>query len=162
MQYCSFCGKELILKTLLDGSEEKYCFECDHVFFDTPSPAVIVAVTNNKKIILTRSVGWRHHYWGLIAGHIKSGETAEEAATREVHEEVEVDIFNLEIIGTYAAKNRNLLMIGFKAETESDNIRKSMELERAAWFKLYDELPLRPNSIASQVVRNVKSKRVDL
>lgn len=160
LKYCHFCGKELTLKTLLDGSREKYCPYCDHVFFDTSSPAVIVAVTNTDKILLTRSVGWNHPYWGLIAGHVRSGETAEDAAIREVREEVGLKIFNLKILETYAHKRRNLLMIGFSAETRDFQILKSIELEEADWYTLHETLPLRPDSIASQVVRQVCRRRI--
>jgi NAD+ diphosphatase len=153
VKYCCFCGKVLGLKILLDKSTERYCSDCDHVFFDTPSPVVIISVTNMDRVLLTRSVGWKHPYWGLIAGHVKSGETAEEAATREVYEEVGLEIFDLNLIKTYAVKTRNLLMISFMAKTKSVGINKSEELENAAWFKLYEPLPLRPNSIASHVIR---------
>jgi len=153
VKYCYFCGKELIYKTLLDESVERYCPDCDRVFFDTSSPTVIVAIINANRILLTRSVGWKHPYWGLIAGHIKSGETAEEAAMREVHEEVCLEFFDLKILRTYTVKDRNLLMIGFTAKTKNVSIKKSKELEKAAWFKLCEPLPLRPNSIAAQVVK---------
>ena len=70
-KFCCFCGKKLFFKTLLDGSREKYCIECDQVFFNSPSAAVIVAVINGDRILLTRSVDWKHPYWGLVAGHLK-------------------------------------------------------------------------------------------
>jgi len=151
LRYCCFCGEELTSKILLDGSREKYCQKCDRVFFDEPSPAVIVAVTHNDRILLTRSVGWNHPYWGLVAGHIVSGETAEETAIREVREEVGLTVFSLEIVGTFIANARNLLMIGFRSQTEGTDIKKSQELQEAAWFKMDEPLPLRPNSIAHQV-----------
>lgn len=151
MQFCCFCGKKLIFKTLRDGSRERYCSDCDHVFFDAPSPAVIVAVTTADKILLTRSVGWEHPYWGLIAGHVKSGETAEAAAIREVHEEVGLEIRDLNILRTYA-KSQDLLMIGFAAKTNVEGITKSEELEEAAWFELDAPLPLRPKSISWHLV----------
>lgn len=153
LKHCSLCGRELVFKTLLDGSVEQYCSECNQVFFDTPTPAVIVAVTNAGSILLTRSVGWKHSFWGLVAGYIKSGETAEEAAKREVKEEVGLEIFNLELLTTYTRKERNLLMIGFKAETKSTSIIKSKELEKTTWFKLSEPLPLRPNSISTQIIK---------
>jgi len=152
VKYCSSCGQELTFKTLLDGSSEKYCSKCDHVFFNTSSPAVIIAVITTNQILLTRSVGWVHPYWGLIAGHVKSGESAENAAIREVQEEVGLELCDLHLLKTYPLKHRNLLMIGFKAKTQQIRIVKSNELENAAWFPLSEPLPLRPNSIASQVV----------
>ncbi len=105
-----------------------------------------------KRILLTRSVGWLHPCWRLIAGHVKSGESAEKAAIREVQEEVGLELFDLYLLKTYPLKNRNLLMIRFKAKTQQMHIEKSKELENAAWFQLSEPLPLRPNSIASQVV----------
>jgi len=155
LNYCSSCGRELIPKTLLDGTMEKYCPDCDCVFFDEPSPAVIVAVTNGERMLLARSVGWKHHHWGLVAGHVKSGETAEETAIREIREEVGLDVSELEILGTYVIRSRDLLMIGFKAETKGVNIRKSQELEEAEWFRLDEPLPLHPSSISAQIAERI-------
>lgn len=154
-KYCSFCGNELVFKTLLDGSREKYCDECDYVFFNTPSPAVIVMVTNFDRVLLARGVGWKHPYWGLISGHIKIGDTAEQTAFREVHEEVGLRVSNLEFLRTYPTKYEDLLMIAFKAKTEDTTIRKSQELQDARWFNLSDPLPMRPESTAARVVRLV-------
>lgn len=158
LNYCSSCGRKLNPKTLLDGSTEKYCPDCDYVFFDEPSPAVIVAVANADKILLARSVGWKHNRWGLVAGHLKSGETAEEAAIREVREEVGLRVYKLEILGTYAIRSRDLLMIGFKAETKSINIRKSRELEEAKWFSLSEPLPLHPSSISAKIAERILNR----
>lgn len=154
-RYCCFCGKELVLKTLNDGSKEKCCDACDHVFFPTPSPCVIVMVTNASRVLLARGIGWKHPYWALISGHIKSGETAEETAIREVSEEAGLEISNLEFLKTYAAKQRDLLMIAFKAETENASIKKAQELEAAHWFNLHDPLPMRQVSTAAHVVQHV-------
>ena len=63
-----------------------------------------------------------------------------------------MELFDLYLLKTYPLKNRNLLMIGFKAKTQQMHIEKSKELENAAWFQLSEPLPLRSNSVASQVV----------
>ena len=157
LNFCCACDQKLESKTLLDGSIEKYCSQCDRVFFDAPSPAAIVAVINGDKILLTRSVGWNHPYWGLVAGYIKSGETAEEAAIREVKEEVGLDVKKLHIIGTFASKDLDLLMVGYSANSENMDINMSQELEKAEWFYLGNDLPVRPCSIASQVISRIIS-----
>ena len=157
LNFCCACGQKLESKTLLDGSIEKYCSQYDRVFFDVPSPAAIVAVINGDKILLTRSVGWNHPYWGLVAGYIKSGETAEEAAIREVKEEVGLDVKKLNIIGTFASKDLDLLMVGYSANSENMDINMSQELEKAEWFYLGNDLPVRPCSIASQVISRIIS-----
>lgn len=154
-KYCSFCGRELVLKSLLDGSKEKYCDACDYVFFHTPFPAVIVMVINSNRVLLARGVAWKHPYWGLISGHIKLGDTAEQTAIREAHEEVGLEVSNLEFLRTYATKHRDLLMIAFKAETKETSIKKSQELEDARWFNLGDPLPMRSESTSAHIVKHV-------
>jgi NAD+ diphosphatase len=132
--------------------------ECNYVFFLTPSPAVIVMVTNSNNVLLARGVGWKHPYWGLISGHIKVGDTVEQTAIREVREEVGLEVFNLEFLRTYATKYRDLLMIEFKAETKETSIKKSQELEDARWFDLGDPLPMRSESTAAHIVKHVFPK----
>jgi len=145
-KYCCFCGKKLTFKTLSDGSKEKYCAQCDHVFFKTPYPAVIVAVATDDKVLVNER--------GLIAGYIRQGETAEQAASRETREEVGLEISELTFVNTYSAKKRNLLMIGYKAKAKDAHIKKSGELQKAVWCDLNKPLPLRPRSIAAKLVRH--------
>lgn len=151
-RYCGFCGRQLALKTLLDDSREMYCRHCDHVFFDSPSAAIIVAVFNGNRVLLTRGVGWTHPFWGLIAGHVRAGERAEDAVDREVREEVGIELSERRIVGTYAHRRRDLLMIGFTAATRCGTILRSTELEAAGWFDLAGTLPLRPTSIAARLI----------
>lgn len=156
-KYCSFCGKELVLKTLYDGSSEKYCEKCDYVFFLTPFTSVIVMVTNADKVLLVRAVDWKHPYWGLVSGYVRLGETAEHATIREVHEEVGLKVSNVEFLKTFALETRDLLMIAFKAQTETTSITKSQELEDARWFDLSQTLPMRPESVSGRIVQYVSS-----
>ncbi len=154
-RYCSFCGKKLVLKTLRDGSKEKYCDKCDYTFFHIPSPCVIVIVINANRILLAKGVNRKSHCWGLISGYINVGETAEECAIREVREEAGLKISHLEFIKTYAKRDRGLLMIACKAETEETSIKKSQELEDAKWFDLDDELPMQPESTSTRIVKHL-------
>ena len=62
---------------------------------------------------------------------------------------------NLSIVGTFAHKDLDLLMIGFRANSENTDIVISQELEKAEWFSLSGDLPTRPCSIASQVILRI-------
>lgn len=157
-KYCSFCGKKLILKTLYDETTEMYCDECNHVFFSTSLPCVIVMVVNANKVLLTRGINWKHPYWGLISGYIKPGEDAEKTAIREVHEEVGLEISSLEFLKTHSKKDKNLLMIAFKAKTKNISIKKSQELEDVRWFDLSHSLPVPSESIAARTIKYIFPK----
>lgn len=66
-----------------------------------------------------------------------------------------MDISNPEVLGTYVLEGRDLLMIGIKAETNSADITKSQEIEKADWFRLSEPLPLRPSSISARIVSEI-------
>jgi NAD+ diphosphatase len=155
--YCCFCGVKLGSKDLFDGTTEKYCANCDYVFFPNPSAVVTVMITRDKKILLARGVGWDHEYWGLIAGHIQPGESAEDAARREVSEEVDLSLANLKFLESYATKtDRDNLILAFHGEAESDDIKISQELTVAKWFDLGSVLPIRKNSIIEKLVQKLQ------
>jgi NAD+ diphosphatase len=152
--YCCFCGKLLGIKDLFDGTTEKYCADCDYVFFPTPSAIVMVMITKGKHILLARGVGWDHEFWGLIAGHIQPGETAEAAARREVNEEVSLTLTELKFIESFATKtDRDNLILAFHAEAENNEIKISQELTAADWFDIASDLPVRQGSIIEKLVQ---------
>ena len=105
-------------------------------------PAVLVIVRHDSRILLARH---RYHATDLpvlIAGMIEEGETAEEAAVREVSEETGLDVTLSGILGTYRYRDdqRTLLMIAVLATSRSTEIQLDNELTHAAWYEL-DELP---------------------
>jgi NAD+ diphosphatase len=155
-KYCRFCGTELSIKNLYDGTKEKYCEPCDHVFFPDPSPTIIAFIHKDAKILLIKGTGWKHPHWGFVAGHIQPGESAEEATRREVKEEVGLTIDNLKYVSSYAhATDRHNLMLAFEAQAHNENITISQELVEARWFDLNAALPIVPNSILTDIIKIV-------
>jgi mutator protein MutT len=57
-------------------------------------PAVFVLLIKKDKIFLTKRIntGYKDGEWSLIGGHLEGGETARQAAVREVKEEIGVTI----------------------------------------------------------------------
>ena len=56
------------------------------------APAVIVGVTNGRKILMTKYANREYKRYALIAGFTEIGETAEETVAREVKEEVGLSV----------------------------------------------------------------------
>jgi NAD+ diphosphatase len=148
-RFCGKCGS----KTLLDEKlKAKKCQQCGNIIFPRISPAVIVAIEKDKKLLLAQ--GLIHEFHSLLAGFVETGENLEEAVAREVFEEAGIKIKNIKYFGSQPWPFPDSLMIGFTAEYESGeiNIDKN-ELKSAGWFSV-EEFPKVPGkmSIAGHII----------
>jgi len=137
----------------------KQCIQCNHTFFPTIAPAVMVLIHRDNKILMARSPHFRPGMYALIAGFIDIGETAEEAVHREVMEEVGLKIYNLEYFATQSWPFPNSFMVAFKAHYYSGEITiDPSEIEHADWFDKEDLPTLPPYaSIAKILIESMDS-----
>jgi NAD+ diphosphatase len=150
-KYCSKCGKEL---TMSRKELVKTCVKCEAEFYPKISPAIIVAVIKDDKILLARNKNFRENMFSVIAGYVDSGETLEQCVEREVQEEVSIKIKNVKYFGSQSWPYTNSLMMGFTAEYSSGDIQvDNEEIVEADWFS-YDNLPIIPGkySIANELI----------
>lgn len=144
-QFCSRCGTKTLQKP---GERGKECPDCGELFYPRISPAVIVLIRKGHEILLARSPNFPQCLYGLIAGFVEPGESAEAAVAREIREEVGIEVKNITYFGTQAWPFPNSLMIGFTAEYSSGEIQPDgIEIEDARWFPAGD-LPVLPGKIS--------------
>ncbi len=150
-QYCGRCGSE----TETDpGERAKKCPVCGFTSYPRLSPAVIIAVLKDDKILLTQYSAFRGNMHTIIAGFVEPGETLEECVKREIFEEVGVRVKNIRYFGSQPWPYPNSLMIGFTAEYESGEITVDKEeISHAGWYGA-DNLPELPPklSIAREII----------
>jgi ADP-ribose pyrophosphatase YjhB (NUDIX family)/N-acetylglutamate synthase-like GNAT family acetyltransferase len=85
--YCPRCGS-LLRRRFAEGRDRDVCPACGFVFYRNPVPAVGVVVALEDGVVLVRRrYEPRAGHWALPAGYMELGESAEEAAIRECHEE---------------------------------------------------------------------------
>lgn len=151
-RYCGQCGTAM---RLVNWELAMLCHQCGHRAYPRISPCVLVAIRKHDEILLARSSRHKPGVFSILAGFVESGETLEQAAVREVAEEVGVAITNLRYAGSQPWPFPHSLMAGFYADYVSGDIRcQEHEIAEAGWFK-FRELPEVPpeQTLSGQMIR---------
>jgi 8-oxo-dGTP diphosphatase len=100
--FCPQCGAPMELRVVY-GRERPVCPVCGHILFRNPTPVAGCVVEHEGGIVLIRrGVEPAIGMWGLPAGYMEWGETAEEAAARETLEETGLTVRVERLIGVYS------------------------------------------------------------
>ena len=147
-RYCGHCGAPLQTTAI---SVEKKCASCLKSHFPRFSPAVMVLVQKGPELLLARSPHFKQGFYSAIAGFLEVGETAENAAHREVKEELGIEITNLHYFGTQTWPFPDSFMIAFKADyLKGDLCLDPTEIEDAQWFHKHNLPKLPPSASISR------------
>lgn len=124
------------------------CDDCGIHAYPRLSPSIIVLVHRDSQVLLARNHRFPEGMYSTLAGFVEPGESVEQTLVREVHEEVGVNVHNLQYQGSQSWPFPNSLMLGFHAEYESGEIRlQEDEIADAQWFDC-DNLPNIPGRVA--------------
>jgi NAD+ diphosphatase len=144
-QYCSRCGTPTELRT---DERSRTCPACKYTTYPPISPAIMILITNGKKMLLARKASFPHGRFSALAGFVEPGEMLEDTVIRETREEVGVEVKNIRYFGSQPWPFPHSLMVAFTAEYAGGEITPDgVEIEEARWFEL-DELPKLPGSIS--------------
>lgn len=131
-RFCGRCGNE----TIKDKRERMlFCPQCGNMIYPKIAPAVIVAVTHNDQILLTKYANGTYKKYALVAGFTEIGETAEETVRREVMEEVGLRVKNIRYYKSQPWGFACNLLLGFFCEVDGDTeiVMDREELSLATW-----------------------------
>lgn len=104
-KFCPTCRWELKRKKI-DGQNLLHCSNCGFIFWNNPKPVASVLIhQNNKVLLLRRARQPLRGYWCLPGGYINYDETPEQAACREVQEEIGLELKIEGLIGVYRIDN---------------------------------------------------------
>ena len=143
-QFCGKCGNELEHS---DQERMLFCSKCSNQIYPRISPAVIVAVRDGEKLLLTKYAHGYSHY-ALVAGFAESGETIEETVKREVYEETGLHVKNISYFGSQPWPHSGSLLFGFYCDLDGDNhiTLQESELSVGTWIER-SSLPVQPNTL---------------
>jgi NAD+ diphosphatase len=144
-RFCSRCGKE----TRQQKTERsKQCSTCGLVTYPRLSPAIIVLVQRDNRILLARSPRFPPGMFALVAGFVEPGENLEHALVREVKEETGIRVKNIRYFGSEPWPFPDSLMMGFTADyAGGELVVDKNEIESAFWFDR-EHLPRIPEKLS--------------
>lgn len=136
-KFCSRCGNKLIHDT---KERMLKCPECNMMNYPTISPAIIVAIVNGDKLLITKYAGRDYKKYALVAGFAEIGETLEETVKREVYEEVSLKVKDIKYYGCQPWSFTSSLLIGFFARVDgnTDITIDGEELSEGRWIDRKD------------------------
>lgn len=156
-RYCGQCGSKM---QLVSWELAMLCHKCGHRCYPRISPCVLVAICKEQQILLARSKRHKPGFFSILAGFVESGETLEQAAMREVYEEVGIRIHNLRYAGSQPWPFPHSLMTGFLADYHSgDIVCQEDEIEEAGWFD-FAALPDIPpvQTLSGRMIRQLQAE----
>ena len=151
--FCPDCGQLLSARPLGDEGLVPWCKSCQRPWFDAFSTCIIAAVMNAEGKVLLQRETRRPDREVLVAGYIKPGESAEDAARREIAEETGLTVTALRYVASYPHMDGNMLMLGYCATAEGDARPASGEVVSSRWCTPEEAVAaLKQGSIAQQLV----------
>jgi len=168
--HCPRCGTPTVPEPAGDSTR---CPADGTEHFPRTDPAVIMLVTDpDDRCLLARNAAWPERRFSILAGFVDSGESAEQAVIREVHEETRITVQNVRYLGSQPWPMPRSLMLGYRADAPpGQQIQVDhTELAEARWFtrpELLDALKAGdmaiapPVSIARRIIESWYGKPLD-
>ena len=142
-RFCGRCGG----KTEQDRTERMLrCPVCGNMIYPKIAPAVIVALTDGDRLLMTRYRGRPYKGYALIAGFNEVGETMEDTVRREIMEEVGLRCRDIRYCGSQPWGTESNLLLGYFAKLDGDAAihLDRQELAQAEWLSR-EEIDVKPD-----------------
>lgn len=146
-KYCGRCA------TRMENDEKERmmkCPKCGLMEFPKICPAVIVGVTHENKILMSKYAGREYTKYALLAGFAEIGEPIEDTVKREVMEEVGLKVKNIRYYKSQPWSMSDTLLMGFFCDLDGDDedvVLDEEELALAEWFER-DKMPVEPEGVS--------------
>jgi len=139
--YCPTCATPLVAR-LQEDREQPTCPACGFIRYLDPKVAVAVVVGDERGVLFgRRNIDPARGQWSFPAGYVNRGEALEEAAAREVMEELRVSVRLTRLVGVYSAHGDPVVLVVYAGVVEQGEPRADgHEVSEVRYFPL-DALP---------------------
>ena len=149
MNYCMECGTLLHPKSHGEEGVFPYCDTCGAFRYPVFNTAVSLLVVDEEEenILLIRQYGRPHFI--LVAGYVNQGEDAEDAARRELMEELSLPAVSVRFNRSRYFAPSHTLMLNFTVKVPTKDARPNREIDSWQWFSLAEARKnIKPDSLA--------------
>ena len=138
--FCGRCGSPMVHS---ETERAMVCPHCGLAEYPKLCPAVIEAVTDGDRLLLTRYAGRPYRGDALIAGFVEIGETVEDTVHREVMEEVGLRVKNLRYYKSQPWAFTDSLLMGYYCQLDGDDTIRldRSELKEGFWLRREEITP---------------------
>ncbi len=155
MNYCMQCGGKLRLQYHEgEGRPIPWCDACAVWRYPGFNTAVSMVVMDEAKerVLLIRQYG--RPFWVLVAGYVNQGEDAEDAAVREIREELDMTVRSLRFNHSHYFSPSNTLMLNYTATVAEPLPRPNREVDSWSWFTVEEAREnIKPGSLAEAFLK---------
>jgi NADH pyrophosphatase NudC (nudix superfamily) len=110
------------------GDKERLrCPACGWTHWNNPTPVLAAIVEYRGQVLLARNAAWPGKMFALITGFMEAGESPHEGIAREVKEETNLDVTQVNLVGAYEFLRMNQIIIAYHVVAHGD-VRLSPEL----------------------------------
>ncbi len=154
MNYCMQCGTKLIPKDHDTEGVVPFCENCGEFRYPVFNTAVSMVVTNpsRDKVILIQQYG--RPFYILVAGYVNKGEDAEDAAARELREELGIEARDIHFNHSHYFAPSNTLMLNFTVMVDDTSANPNWEIDSWKWFSIEEaRSQIKPGSLAEAFLK---------
>ena len=129
-QFCPSCATPLqfIVQAEDGGDKERLrCPACGWTHWNNPTPVLAAIVEYRGQVLLARNAAWPGKMFALITGFMEAGESPQEGIAREVKEETNLVVTQVNLVGAYEFLRMNQIIIAYHVVAHGD-VRLSPEL----------------------------------
>ena len=156
--FCQKCGTNLIIKKDNENKDIPYCDKCKEFRYPTYNIPVSMIVKYNNKIILIKQ--YKRDRYILVAGYLSNYESAEEALSRELNEELGLKVINYRFNETKYYEKTNTYMINFVVDGIGF-ISPNEEIDSYDLFNVEDALAnIAKNSLAEYFLNQAIKRKI--
>ena len=152
MKFCSDCGSAVTSKVPAGDNRERFvCEQCEAIHYVNPRIITgCLPIWEDRVLLCQRAISPRSGLWTLPAGFLVNGETIVAGAIREILEESNAAVSNLDLYTIFSLPHISQIYLFYRADLMTESYAPGFE---SSAVELFNESDIPWDDLAFPVVR---------